>query len=59
MEKTEKIDKTEKIEKTQKVEKKLEKLDIGNLKEMKIDQLNKLAKQLAGKEEFEFLAARD
>ena len=46
MEKTEKIDKTEKIEKTQKVEKKLEKLDIGNLKEMKIDQLNKLAKQL-------------
>ena len=35
------MEKTEKVEKTQKVEK----LDIGNLKDMKIDQLNKLARQ--------------
>jgi len=38
----EKVEKVEKVEKTEKTEK----LDIGNLKQMKIDQLNKLAKQL-------------
>ncbi len=46
--KTEKVEKrTEKVEKrTEKVEKKMEKLDIGGLKEKRIEQLNKLAREL-------------